>query len=162
MSINWNRNQPIILHLRSVLPRVFPVLTEPGHGLHSSGIGGYIARTTRSGNFSAHSEGRAADIFLNANDHYEAAVGCGLVKMFRLYATELGVHNVIWDRRIWSVSRGERQYTGSSHRNHIHVEFTRDGSQLRPVMLSVRLNIVLSGLSMEVIQYRRSVVAAGL
>jgi len=62
MSIDWNRNQPIIKHCREVLPRVFLVLSTPGHGLHGSGVGGYNDRLTKSGSISFHSTGRAADM----------------------------------------------------------------------------------------------------
>jgi hypothetical protein len=50
-------------------------------------------------------------------------------------ASETGIDNVIWNRQIWSVGRaneGIREYTGrSAHTDHIHVEFTREGSQLK-------------------------------
>ena len=129
MAINWNRNQPIIHYLRTWLPRAFPQITR---------IGGYNNRSTAGGSFSAHSEGRAADIYLDANDAEELRIGNGLFGMFRTRGTELGVDHVIWNRQIWSAARGgPRNYTGSGgpHTNHIHVAFTRPGSQRQPSIL---------------------------
>ena len=129
MSINWNRNQPIIRYLRIWLPRMFPQITR---------IGGYVNRTTRGGSFSAHSEGRAADIYLDANNSDELAIGNGLFEMFSQRASLLGVDHVIWNQQIWSAQRGgPRAYTGSGgpHRNHVHVAFTRSGSQKQPPVL---------------------------
>lgn len=136
--IDWNKNQPIIFHLRRVLPSVFPVLRTPGHGQHSSGIGGYVNRTHRfDDQLSPHAQGRAADIYLNANDIGEKTIGDGLFYMFINNADNLGIDNVIWNRQIWSISKGgPRSYTvGKEHRDHIHVEFTKEGSQEKPASL---------------------------
>ena len=142
--INWNRNQPIIHHLRDVLPRIFPILTQAGHGLNSSGVGGWIRRRTLNGGFSFHAEGRAADVFLNANDTYELTIGNGLFEMFMNHASELGVDHVIWNGKQWSIHNTTiRRYPssihgkGSAHRDHVHIGFTRQGSQLQPVELEV-------------------------
>jgi len=148
-NVNWNRNQPIILCLREVLPRVFPVLhTRVGvrRVVHRSGIGGYVNRTTVTGSPSAHSQGRAADIFLDANNPTEKQVADNLFYMFRTFALELGVDHVIWNRQIWSNTRGgPRVYSNSPHTNHVHVAFTRAGSQLRPPSLEMRLrNLALN------------------
>jgi hypothetical protein len=82
-------------------------------------------------------------------------------------AHEIGVDNVIWNRKIWSVQRGgPRPFVGpytkdgvpitdksgkpvlkNPHTDHIHVEFTRPGSQgtcLR--FLETRIGIIRSGL----------------
>ena len=125
---DWRRNQPIILHLRRWVPQAFPEVRR---------IGGYNNRRTRRGGFSAHSEGRAADIHLFANVPIEKRIGDGLFQMFQDYQQELGVDHVIWDRQIWSVAEGgPREYQGGSpHRDHVHVAFTRTGSQLQPSIL---------------------------
>lgn len=133
MAIDWNRNQPIVKYLREWLPVMFPLITR---------VGGYNNRTTRFGTFSAHSEGRAADIYLNAFVAAEREIGDGLFKLFRRYASELGVDHVIWNTRIWSLDKdrhfpwASRPYTaGGAHTDHVHVAFTRAGSQLRPSIL---------------------------
>ena len=148
---NWNQDQPIVLYLREVLPAVFPILLEDGHGLHRSGIGGYIRRRTHFNTRSAHSEGRAADIYLSAGDPYELSVANLLFRMFINHATELGVDNVIWNRQIWSqADGGPRPYLHDpSHRIHIHVEFTRDGSQRRPASLRRFVEAVAAAVPIE-------------
>ena len=162
MTINWNQDQPIIHHLRDVLPIVFPVLKEPGHGLHATGIGGYVNRTQRnSTSTSSHSEGRGADIFLNVNNPYEKAIGDGLSRMFQDYSWELGVDNVIWNYEIWSIARGGPRYCRKPHTNHVHVEFTEAGSQIRPYMLRDFAVNVLNALPIEALQFRRAKSALG-
>ncbi len=133
MAIDWNRNQPIVKYLRVWLPRTFPLITR---------VGGYLDRERRKGGFSMHSEGRAADIYLNAFVPAEREIGDGLFTMFRRYAKELGLDHVIWNTRIWSVDKDSsfpwvsRLYTGGGpHTDHIHAAFTRTGSQLQPSIL---------------------------
>lgn len=123
---SWRRSsEPLTIpwkpthHLQEVLPAVFPLLSTPGRARHASGIGGFNDRTTRFGAPSAHAEGRAADIYLDANIDIEQKIG-DLFWMFVRHANELGVDNVIWDLRIWSVSQGSpRWYSkGGPHRDH--------------------------------------------
>lgn len=142
MSKKLKGNQPIILHLREVLPKVFPVLkTKTGvrKGVHKTGVGGYVDRKTKDGGFSAHSEGRAADIYLDWHNPYEKQIGDGLYAMFIENAKKLGVKNVIWNKRIWTVSNNQeasyKEGKKGFHRDHIHVEFSSEGSQQRPIVL---------------------------
>jgi|LGOV01.1.fsa_nt_gb hypothetical protein len=140
---NWNRDQPIIRYLRVWLPRMFSVINR---------IGGYVPRTTRGGSFSAHSEGRAADIYLNASNSEQRAIGDGLFRIFTEYCSELGVDHVIWNLRIASRHRPTpREYTGSGgpHTNHAHVAFTRPGSQQTPPILIP----LLDGIHIDVYGY---------
>lgn len=80
---------------------------------------------------SAHAEGRAVDIGLSASKADEKALGDQLFRLLIKNATELGLDHVIWNQQIWSTARGgPRHYTGiSPHTDHIHVAFSRDGSQ---------------------------------
>jgi hypothetical protein len=144
--VNWNQDQPIVKYLRRWVPAIFPVIHQnhpPGRG-----VGGYVARATAMGTPSAHAEGRAADIYLDANDVTQRQIGDGLFELFKTWHMELGVDNVIWNRQIWSVARGgPRHYTGTSpHTNHVHVEFTHAGSQLQPSILIP----LLDGLCLDV------------
>jgi hypothetical protein len=137
MTINWARNQPIILQLRSVLPEHFPFLTMLGYAQHWSGIGGYINRQRRAGGFSAHSQGRAADIYLSALKKYEKLLGDHLAPLFWDNRVDLGVDHVIWNGFIWSTTaNGARSITATDglrpHDDHVHVSFTQAGSQVQP------------------------------
>lgn len=138
MAISWRRNQPMVKYLKRWLPRMFPLIKK---------VGGYANRTTARGSFSAHSEGRAADIYLRANIPEQKALGDALFKMFRERSRELGVHHVIWNRQIWSARRGgPRPYGGGSHRDHVHVAFTRVASQKQPSILIPLLDGIHIGL----------------
>lgn len=122
------RDSPVTLFLREQLPRLFPLLTTPGHGMHRTGIGVCACR----GRY--HPTGRAADIFLNARDPRERAIGDALFRLFIDQGPQLGVCHVIWNRQIWSESGGgPRPYTGESpHTNHVHVFFAEQGAAVRP------------------------------
>jgi hypothetical protein len=139
MAINWKRNQPIIHYARTVLILTFPFLLRLGYGRHPSGMGGYVDRTTRSGGRSAHAEGRALDIYLSAFVPPEKQLGDGLFDLFGRNHHALGVDHVIWNRQIWSAAKGgPRPYlnvANGPHTNHVHVAFTRDGSQVQPPLL---------------------------
>lgn len=89
------------------------------------------------GTFSMHSEGRAADIYLEAGDATQLQIGDGLFEVFRRWHRNLGVDHVIWNRQIWSEENGgPRPYTGTHpHRDHVHVAFTRAASQVQPTFL---------------------------
>ncbi|MEZ5063704.1 MAG: hypothetical protein R3B81_03165 [bacterium] len=140
MGVRWKQDQPILLLLRVALVEQFPFLTRLGYSTHWSGIGGFVDRTTRSGGPSAHAEGRAADIYLSAFEPYEKMLGDGLLRLFGSNLTPLGVDHVIWNRQIWSAEKGgPRRYENKKngpHTDHVHVAFTRAGSQKQPPLLS--------------------------
>src|ERR1044072_7563223 len=92
----WNHNQPIVRFLRRWIPICIPQVTRTG---------GYNNRTTETGGFSAHSEGRAIDIYLDAFNESERLTGDALAQMFVDRAADLGVDPVIWNRRIWSADQ---------------------------------------------------------
>jgi len=61
------------------LPEVYPVLTTVGHGQHGSGIGGFVVRNFRGTSTPPHhSEGRAADIYLDAFKDIDKMIGDSL------------------------------------------------------------------------------------
>lgn len=79
-----------------------------------------------------HPSGRAVDIMI---PHWQQgsgkALGSQIAAWLQDHQAELGVHYVIWDGKIWNISRdqeGWRTYPGASspdpnvaHRNHVHV-----------------------------------------
>jgi hypothetical protein len=128
--VNWNKTQPLILFMREQIPTYFPIIAQKHPG--GRGVGGYVERTTKTGSFSFHSEGRAADIYLNAFDADQLQIGDALRDGFIRYYQSLGVDHVIWNTKIWSVDKGgPRPYTGGNgpHTDHIHVAITQAGSQ---------------------------------
>jgi len=121
---HWKGPQPAPRDLGRLLRVNFPQIRQTGIYNDRN-----IAGTSRK---SSHAEGRALDIHLNAKDPDQKALGDRLVQILIQRATSIGVDNVIWNRGIWSVTHPtNRRYHGvSPHTDHIHVEFTREGSQL--------------------------------
>ena len=78
----------------------------------------------------------------------EKLIADQLFRIFIVSAYDTGIDNVIWNRRIWSRARGEHDYHGeNAHTDHIHVEFTRPGSQLSFWhMLDLRIAQLRTGL----------------
>jgi flagellar protein FlgJ len=122
-AINWRRAQPLPAALARYLKVNF---------LQISATGIYNDRNIAGTNKkSAHAEGRALDIHLNANHPDEKLIGDNLYRIFMEVAYQTGIDNVIWNRTIWSRAKGQHGYHGQNpHTDHIHVEFTRPGSQL--------------------------------
>src|SRR3982750_4131207 len=121
--VNWKGPQPAPKYLGHLLRYNFPQIREIGI-YNDRNIAGTTVK-------SAHAEGRAIDIHLNALNSEQRGLGDQLVIAFTRKAPALGIDNVIWNRQIWSVAYGgPRQYLGANpHIDHIHVEFTRQGSQ---------------------------------
>lgn len=125
----FNHDQPIVRFLRRWLPATLPLIHH---------VGGYANRTTETGAFSFHSEGRAADIHLRAANPTEQRVGDSLFQLFIDHAQDFGVDHVIWNRQIWSSDRGgPRPWPAhrNPHTDHVHVAFSRAGSQRIPPYL---------------------------
>lgn len=115
-----------------------------------------IAGTNRR---SAHAEGRALDVHLNAAEPNERLLADQLAAALVRKAGRLGIDNVIWNRRIWSVAHPRwRPYSGASpHTDHIHIEFTRTGSQGADVRaIEVEVAIIRTGLE-ELAQSRANI-----
>lgn len=102
-----------------------------------------ISRNCNSG-ITEHSEGRALDWMLNANDPTERAIADSVVAWLvapdaqgrpGAMARRFGVMYIIWDRKIWgtyNMGAGWRAYYGSSpHTDHIHFSFSWDGAMQR-------------------------------
>jgi hypothetical protein len=149
--VNWQGNQPIIHFLRRWIPLYFPEIANRGNRgkIHRSGVGGYNREINHTRG--AHEEGRAADIYVNANRPYLRAIGDGLFRIFIEHSDELGIENVTWNRQTWDSVRdaggAPRNYDqGDPHTNHLHVSFTCEGSQQQPTVLLT----YLEGLAREV------------
>jgi hypothetical protein len=100
-------------------------------------MGVYNCRNVRGGKSkSLHSEGRAIDWGLNANNAATLAEGNKirdwLVGNGAANAKNMGVQEVIWNRQIWSSSKaaqGMRSYGGTNpHTDHLHIGMNRWGA----------------------------------
>lgn len=121
MIVQHEGSQPHVAYIMKTLAKTFPNVIWK--------IGGRVNRTTWGGGFSAHSQGRACDIYLDANDPLDKKLGDLLFDMFARHGYNFKVDHVIWDKRIWSREKsGPRTYTGSggAHRDHVHVAFRND------------------------------------
>jgi hypothetical protein len=139
--INWKKSQPAPRHLARLLRANFSQISATGIYNDRN-----VAGTKKK---SAHAEGRALDIHLNANHPDELALGDQIFEALIRKATKIGVDNVIWNRQIWSVARGgPRRYKGQSpHTDHLHVEFTRKGSQYRELNdILIDIGIIRTGI----------------
>lgn len=98
---------------------------------------------------SLHSEGRALDIGLSVFDAGEKAIGDYLFTSLCAESRALQLEEVIWNQQIWSLRRPYvHPYGGRSpHHDHLHVAFTRAGSQVAelPLAFSFRLAQLRSG-----------------
>jgi hypothetical protein len=134
--INWKGPQPAPRRLARRLRTNFPQITRTGIYCDR-----YIAGTHIK---SAHAEGRALDIHLSALESEQRTLGDQLFRVLIRKALPLGIVNVIWNRQIWSRSRGgPRPYHGvNPHTDHIHIEFTRLGSQHR-ILREIEMDIAI-------------------
>jgi hypothetical protein len=151
MAIDWNKPQPAPKALWKLVHTNFP-------GLRFLGI--YNKRNVRGGTTpSAHAEGRALDIGALVTIPLEKEIGDGLFKIFIDNATELGIEHAIWNRQIWSTTKGgPRNYKGADpHTNHIHVAFSQASSQTTNFpKTSFAIAAFRSGLD-DLKKYRRTV-----
>ena len=119
----WDSAQPGPRALWSLVHSQFP---------QTRNLGIYNKRNVAGTNTpSAHAEGRALDIGLLVARPSEKVLGDQLFTLLINNAAELGLDHIIWNRKIWSAQHPTiRQYVGHSpHTDHIHVAFTREGSQ---------------------------------
>ena len=131
---NWKGPQPAPRYLGRLLRANFPQISQTGVYNDRN-----VAGTSKK---SSHAEGRALDIHLNANDPDQKVLGDQLFQAIILRSRSMGVDNVIWNHQIWSVAHpSPRPYHGQKpHTDHIHVEFTREGSQISQQQM---LNLIL-------------------
>jgi hypothetical protein len=155
-NVNWNQDQPAPKQAIRFIHANFPQVKN---------LGIYVCRNVKGTNArSSHAEGRALDIGLRAGFPAERLIGDQLFRAIIASATRSGIDNVIWNRQIWSVSHPRpRPFVGTypngapknPHTDHIHVEWTRDGSQLeRLQFLELQVSIVRQGIE-EMAAYNR-------
>jgi hypothetical protein len=123
MAIDWHKAQPAPRGLWRLIHANFPQA-------RSDGI--YVCRNIAGTNKqSLHAEGRALDIHLRLTRPTEKYIGDHLFKAFVDLARSLGLQEVIWNRQVWSTTKPRvHTYTGQNpHTDHVHVGFTRAGSQ---------------------------------
>ncbi len=155
MAINWTKDQPAVVFLRQQVGVFFPAVglhydakmtVKPGarHTVRdhpSLGVGGQVSRTTEGGGPSLHAEGRAADIYVKVQNAYLKAIGDALFTGFVANAAQLHLEEVIWNGQMWtaSVPRLHAIPAGKNqHTDHVHVGFTRPGSQHHsPLLVTV-------------------------
>ncbi len=89
----------------------------------ASSMGIFNCRSVRGGSsLSLHGEGRAFDAGLNANNPEQKKRGDSLFQWVISNAPSIGAQEVIWNRQIWTPSKGIRAYTGTSpHTDHVHI-----------------------------------------
>lgn len=151
--INWKGEQPLPSTLAKRLKVNFPQITQTGIYNDRN-----VAGTSKK---SSHAEGRALDIHLNVLVHDQKILGDQLFKVLIRKASVMGIDNVIWNREIWSQARGgPRKYEGkNSHTDHIHVEFTRDGSQNINLINEIDVDIATIRTGMEDLMHGRENIA---
>lgn len=146
--VNWTQDQPAPAHAIRMLQVNFPQVKN---------LGIYVCRNIKGTNTeSAHAQGRALDIGLRAAWPAEKLIGDGIFHALIRAAHQSGIDNVIWNRQIWSVEHGgPRPWIGNypngaarnPHVDHIHVEWTRDGSQLERLnFLELQIAILRGGI----------------
>src|SRR5215831_10300140 len=93
--INWSHNQPAPSHAIRMIHANFPQVKN---------LGIYVCRNIKGTTTkSAHAEGRALDIGLNAHKPPEKVLGDAIFHALIRAAHRSGIDNVIWNRQIWSV-----------------------------------------------------------
>lgn len=147
--INWKGPQPAPKQLAKQLRANFPQITQMGIYNDRN-----IAGTNKK---SAHAEGRAIDIHLSASEPEQRSLGDQLYHALIRKAKSLGIDNVIWNRQIWSQAHGgPRPYMGENpHTDHIHVEFTRKGSQDK-LLRAIEIDIAIIRTGIEDLKKNRN------
>jgi hypothetical protein len=145
--IDWSHNQPAPTHAIRMIHANFPQVKN---------LGIYVCRNIKGTTTkSAHAEGRALDIGLNAHRPAEMVVGDAIFHALIRAAHKSGIDNVIWNHQIWSVANGGPRPWGGKysngalknpHTDHVHVEWTRDGSQrVRLHFLELEIAMIRTG-----------------
>ncbi len=146
-NVNWNQSQPAPKQAVRMIHANF---------FQTKNLGIYVCRNIKgTSTKSAHAQGRALDIGLNAHRPEEKVIGDALFHALIRAAHKSGIDNVIWNHQIWSVEKGGPRawignYTNGApknpHTDHIHVEWTRDGSQLERLrFLELEIAILRTG-----------------
>jgi hypothetical protein len=150
---NWNQDQPAPTEMLKMLKNAFPAYIKKD-------VGVIFAKRDVAGTAtpSDHSEGRALDIQFSILPQLptedEKQVADFLFRVFIEEYKDLGMHHVIWKRQKWSVvnptvatypdpaAPQEVRRKQSPHLDHIHVSWTREGSQfIYFPKVSLRVNL---------------------
>jgi hypothetical protein len=138
----WDGPQPAPRALFTLLRANFPRIRNDG--IYNSR---FVAGTTK---LSLHAEGRALDIGLSADIPEQRTIGDRLFEIFIETASLMEIEEVIWNRRISSSALPRvHHYSGvDSHTGHIHVGFTRAGSQKTnfPPLFLLKIGVLRTGL----------------
>jgi hypothetical protein len=144
--VDWTREQPILVYVRELTWKHFPevAVAWADHKnyptIHPTlGVGGFGHTTTAHGTPSRHTEGRACDIYFYTSDAQLYQWGLALFDQLATNASRLDVEDLIYYKRIWSARHRYVHATDArdmrNHRDHLHVGFSRPGSQRRPIIL---------------------------
>ena len=68
----------------------------------SHGVGGYEVKNKDNGKPSPHATGRAAESYFEIENPLLRAIGDEMFAGFAAHARQLGIEEVIWNRKIWS------------------------------------------------------------
>lgn len=136
MLVHSSGSKPFVASLMTLLAKMFPndILK----------LGGMVKRPTTEGGFSFHSEGRAIDIYLDALEPVDLALGDILFATFHTNYEALKVDHVIWNGKIWSretMKVGPR--IGGPHRDHVHVAFVKKGLEVDAQSATVLFTIAV-------------------
>lgn len=157
-TINWAQDQPAPKFTIRTIRLNFP---------YARNLGIYVPRNVNgTSQPSSHAEGRALDVGLSAMDPSEKFLGDQLFQVLIQSALQSGIDNVIWNRTIWSRSQGgPRPFVGTysngapkdPHTNHIHIEWTKPGSQMQRLdFLEQQINILRGGME-EIARYQHDI-----
>jgi hypothetical protein len=139
---DWNRAQPGPVALWHFIHANFPTTRNLGIYNHRVVAGTHT--------LSHHAEGRALDIGLLVRNPNEKVLGDNLFRIFVETASLLELDEIIWNHTISSAQQtAPHRYGGvDPHTNHIHVGFTRAGSQSTrmPAKFMVRIGILRTNL----------------
>lgn len=126
-------SQPWVKHIMHELATKVPRIEK---------LGGKVPRKNRMGGYSAHSTGRAIDIYLDANDDVDLKLGNELCELFKASAATFKIHDYIWNGCDWSRTNiaavGEcNVYAGNNdrrgpHKDHIHLAFENTDLKGKP------------------------------
>ena len=121
-AVRWNTKQPAQDAMAKAFKEAFP-----GNPVSTARVVRFARRLQ---SLSDHSTGRAVDLFLDAGDTKEKIQGDAFFAYLQAHHAEFGIEYLIWDKQIWTPSKGVQKYTyGHPHHDHIHITFTAAGSQ---------------------------------